>query len=384
MTPASDGLPDDSKLVPRQVEEITPGWLTAVLHAGDTIESSALVSAVEAERIGLGGGYIAELWRLRVSYRPASAGPSSLIAKLPGSPGLAESWWAGHVNEWRFYRQLAASVPLRTPRYFGGVADEAGGIAVTLLEDLGGPTLQDDAGAALPLAEAVVEATATLHAAFWQREPPDWLAADPEQVAAGLASYTRDGTPHLARYAEGDPPVPPGLLELASRLPELVSAASLRLREAPQTLIHGDIRPDNLLAAPGGGRGFAVIDWQGVAWNAGAVDLSYFLGQSLEPGLRGAHEGALLARYLEALAGAGVSGYDEDQLWRDYRLGLVVALFSPVGWSAEIRAAEALVDLEGPAGDSARALLQYGAPLLRALAHRNWRAVEETRALELV
>lgn len=87
-----------------------------------------------------------------------------------------------------------------------------------------------------------------------------------------------------------------------------------------------------------------------------------------EPKLRRTHEGALLRHYREGLAAAGVTGYGDDELWRDYRLGLVVSLFSPIGWSAEIRAAEGLRHLEGPSGDTARATLEHGVPLLRTIA----------------
>lgn len=367
--------------VPRSLEELTPEWLTAALRASGVIERTAAVTTVDAERTGLGTGYVAQLWRLRLRYAPAAAGPSSLIAKLPSAEVDERSWWAGYVREQRFYRELSPNVPLRVPRCLGGAIDEPGRLAITLLEDLGDPPRR--VSSALPLAEAVVDALASLHGAFWRREPPAWLAPDEDETAL-LEAYTRRGSRHLARYAEGDPPIPQALIDLAPTLPELVVTAFGRLREAPQTLVHGDMRPDNLIADSTDERDFVVIDWQGVAWNAGAFDLAYFLGQSLEPELRRAHEAALLRRYLEGLAAAGVIGYGDDELWRDYRLGLVVSLFSPVGWSAEIRAAEERRDLESPAGDAARAALEHGVPLLRTIAYRNWRAVEDTRALDVL
>jgi hypothetical protein len=368
--------------VPRSREELTAEWLTAALRTRGAIDRDATVTALEADRIGLGVGYVAQLWRVHPRYEPPMAGPSSLIAKLPPGEVDARSWWAGYVREQRFYRELAAAVPVRVPRCLGGAIDERARIAVTLLEDLGEPLVRTGA-APLPLAEAVVDALAALHSAFWQREPPSWLAPDGDTFDL-LRDYTRSGTQHIARYAEGDPPIPQGLIDLAPTLPELVVAAFSSLREAPQTLVHGDMHPDNLIAASADDRDFLVIDWQGVAWHAGAFDLAYFLGQSLEPALRREHEGTLLRRYLEGLADGDATGYGDDELWRDYRLGLVVSLFSPVGWSAELRDAEERRDLDGPAGDEARAAVAHGVPLLRALADRNWRAVEDTRALDLL
>ena len=372
--------------MPQSAEEVTPAWLTVALRAGGTLDASSRVASVQTERIGVGSGYVAQLLRLRVAYDPPEAGPPSIVAKLPAAPEMQRSWWAGYVREWRFYRDLAGHVPLTTPRYLGGAVSEADRLAATLLEDLGDDAgaVRQEEGAALDLAEAVVDALARLHAAFWRQAPPSWLATNAEAAAESLASFTRVGASDLARYAAGDPPIPAGLLERAPRLHELVAAASLRLRSAPQTLVHGDVRPDNLLLPSADERDFVVIDWQGVAWNAGACDLAYFLGQSLEPALRREHERELLARYLGGLATGGVEDYGVDRLWDDYRLGLIVALFSPVGWAAELRAAEDLNHADGPLARPAGDIVGHGTPLLRVLAHRNWAAVEETRALDVL
>lgn len=186
---------------------------------------------------------------LATQIRARRGGPASIVAKLPAAGDeLRRSWWAGYLNEWRFYRDLAGSIPLRTPRYLGGAGDESSGLAVTLLEDLDGSTSRwQEVGATLPLAEAVIEALASLHSTFWQSDRPEgaaWLASAPSAAAAALAQYIRTGAPHLARYAEGDPAIPRGLIDLAPMIHEAVAQASLRLGTAPQTLIHGDMRPD--------------------------------------------------------------------------------------------------------------------------------------------
>ena len=121
------------------------------------------------------------------------------IAKLPAAPEMQRSWWAGYVREWRFYHDLAGHVPLTTPRYLGGAVSEADQLAATLLEDLGddASAVRQEDGASLDLAEAVVDALATLHAAFWRRDPPSWLATDAEAAAESLASFTRVGARDL-------------------------------------------------------------------------------------------------------------------------------------------------------------------------------------------
>ena len=55
----------------------------------------------------------------------------------------------------------------------------------------------------------------------------------------------------------------------------------------------------------------------------GALDVSYFLAESLSPDDRRAHERSLLERYHAGLVAGGVTGYSFDDLWLDYRIGFV-------------------------------------------------------------
>ncbi len=85
-------------------------------------------------------------------------------------------------------------------------------------------------------------------------------------------------------------------------------------------MLHGDYRLDNLLFDPDGADVVAV-DWQTLAVGPPARDLAYFLGTSLTVDDRRAAERELVAEYHAALCARGVSGYDADQCFDDYRLG---------------------------------------------------------------
>jgi hypothetical protein len=104
-----------------------------------------------------------------------------------------------------------------------------------------------------------------------------------------------------------------------------------RLQQSPasNTLVHGDLRLDNMFFGDAN-MPFALIDWQILWRTTPGVDLAWFLGQSIEPELRRAHESELLAFYLSELAANGVESYDEEQLWSDYRLGLMYRFLAPV------------------------------------------------------
>src|ERR1700731_2709269 len=56
-----------------------------------------------------------------------------------------------------------------------------------------------------------------------------------------------------------------------------------------------------------------------------ARDLSYFTATSLLPELRADVEEGLVDDYHQSLLGYGVTDYDRETCWRDYRLGMLQA-----------------------------------------------------------
>jgi aminoglycoside/choline kinase family phosphotransferase len=90
-------------------------------------------------------------------------------------------------------------------------------------------------------------------------------------------------------------------------------------------LLHGDYRLDNLLFDPGR-NWVSVVDWQTLGVGLPARDLAYFTATSLNSRLRSTIENDLVDEYYRALSGFGVTGYDRETCWRDYRLGMIHAL----------------------------------------------------------
>jgi aminoglycoside phosphotransferase (APT) family kinase protein len=70
----------------------------------------------------------------------------------------------------------------------------------------------------------------------------------------------------------------------------------------------------------------SVVDWQTLGVGLPARDLAYFTATSLNSELRSAIEKDLVGEYHRALLGYGVTGYDRESCWRDYRLGMPQAL----------------------------------------------------------
>ena len=98
-------------------------------------------------------------------------------------------------------------------------------------------------------------------------------------------------------------------------------------------LLHGDYRLDNLLFDPDAPR-VSVVDWQTLGVGLPARDLAYFTATSLNSQLRADIEEDLVADYHRALPGHGVTDYDRETCWRDYRLGVLQApLISALGFA---------------------------------------------------
>jgi hypothetical protein len=98
----------------------------------------------------------------------------------------------------------------------------------------------------------------------------------------------------------------------------------VRLASEPRTLVHGDVRINNVMFdADHAERVRAIIDWQTVSRARGPIDVASLFVTSLAPGDRRIAERDLLPRYHEALCARGVSGYTFEACWTDYRLGVL-------------------------------------------------------------
>ena len=87
-------------------------------------------------------------------------------------------------------------------------------------------------------------------------------------------------------------------------------AALDQMTQSPETLCHGDYRPDNLFYGDdSSGRPLVVCDWQGPGRAPAVVDAAYFITGSLEPEDRRSREMELLRRYHNHLLEGGVRDY---------------------------------------------------------------------------
>ena len=250
--------------------------------------------------------------------------PATIVAKLPSSnetsraTGMAMRTYEVEV---RYYQELAPHLPVRAPRCHHAEIDVETGDFVLLLEDLA-PAVQGDqvAGCTIDQARLVLAEAARLHAPLWGSpalDDLDWAVRwSPESQDLMQAMLTMLWPNFVERYgADLDDDV----VEMGGRF-----VARLRSyyehRPEPHTVTHNDFRLDNLLFGTAeGGPPVAVVDWQTVGVGPALSDVSYFLGAGLSVEDRRAHEEELVRGYHEALVAAGVTGYDADRCWADYR-----------------------------------------------------------------
>jgi len=319
--------------IPYSIDDVTPDWLTASLTGAGTI-GGARITSFDLVPVEGGSGLFGTVKRLTPTYEPLSNGaPASMIVKIPTAEKAARDIGGAfrlYEREVHFYRHLAERIPMPTPHCLAAeMAPESGRFAL-LLEDLSDRRLGDQlAGWSDADADIAVEQLARLHAAYWDETgigEQDWLPAANAPTLLGLVhgAYQQSWQPFTAHFGDH---LPPRLLSageaLCERLPDLAD----KLAAPPRTLVHGDYRMDNMIFGNGPGEApLTIIDWQLVARARGAFDLAYFLAQGGDPERRKACEMRLLRSYHELLQAHGVTGYDFDQLFLDYRASILYGL----------------------------------------------------------
>jgi hypothetical protein len=325
MGPERKRGPSTALSIPRYPSDVTPEWLSAVLsRGGTTIE----VSGVDVAAIGT--GQTGATFRVSAKYvtNPDRL-PNTFVIKLPAQDDtVRDRVTIGYRSECAFYASVADRVRVPTPQcFYCEISEDALAYALLLADQA--PAAQGDqiAGCGEQEARLAVTALAGLHGPSWC--DPVWLDfpgiafARPDEASAkdlgDVARMSADIT--LAKLGDR--------IRRADR--ETFTAAMglmtpwLLAERDRFALLHGDYRIDNMLFYPDA-TGVAVVDWQTLGVGLPARDLAYFTATSLQPRLRSAIEENLVEEYRRELSGYGVTGYDRETSWRDYRLGMPQAL----------------------------------------------------------
>jgi aminoglycoside phosphotransferase (APT) family kinase protein len=305
--------------IPRSPADVTPQWLGSVLHAD--------VRGVDV--VPIGTGQTGATYRLTVTYAGGDGDlPATFAVKLPSQDETVRERVAlGYRSEHAFYTQVASLVQVPIPEHFHCEISEDGGDFVLLLADMA-PAVQGDqiSGCSPAEAELAVRALAGLHAPTWC--DPKWanfpglaMSMPNEDAAKGFGDVAVLAT-QITLDRLGDRMT----AQDRDTATESMSMVTPWLLAEPGrfALMHGDYRLDNMLFAPDRGK-VTVVDWQTLGAGLPARDLAYFTATSLLPEVRSWIDDALVNAYHDELLRYGITGYDRETCWQDYRLGALQA-----------------------------------------------------------
>ncbi len=318
--------------LPTTIEGVTGPWLTETMRRSGLLEADGEVTVLSAEPLTLGTAFATKMYRLTLDS--ADGAPESMVVKLPMTGeirGLLDGIGA-YVREVTFYGEIAEQVPVRVPKpYIAVMADDSTDF-VLAIEDLSDLDPADQlAGLTLEQAETAIDNLASFHAWSWENPRLSELADrfPPLDSAKGRAVHEQFGQffGMVWPTARGLPVIADRVKELGDRFPSLMPFFIERLA-TPQTIVHGELRADNLFLTPDGG--LLMIDFQTVAQEAGIVDVAYLLSQSISPEIRQGQDEVLVRRYQRVLEGSGVGDYSFERAWDQYRLAVAFNLLLPV------------------------------------------------------
>jgi hypothetical protein len=325
-------------VLPTTTSEITAEWMTEALRGSGTIGPDITVDAVVLDPAGAGVGFMGEVAKVGLVYAgDAGNAPTTVVAKFPTqSPEIRAMMHPTRIyeREHRFYGEVAAQSPVRTPAVYHVTCDPADAPSdehyMLLMENLADLTLGDQvAGVSLAQARAALVGLARHHARFWNGaglEAADFIPVINGPLnQAGSAIYDASLPGFMAAFADS---IKPELAEFVANYAAARPQVLDDLAAMPHTLVHFDFRADNLFFEADGT--VVVIDWQAISQGGGAADVGYFISQNMTTESRRAHEADLLHAYHDTLIANGVTGYDFDTLATDYKVGISCGWMIPV------------------------------------------------------
>jgi len=306
--------------------------------------------------------------------RPEEGAPASLIAKIPTlvkqNRAIGELMGA-YEREILFYDSLAPRLSLRSPRTFysameGSVTSqrEAEGAAmldrypmwlirlmmvfvtwlvsrrtrryVLLIEDLQPGRVGDQVAGCRPEeADRILREIAKVHAQFWRSDELGdnyWLRAQNLNPRTMHCVYLKNRPGFGERFRDNAP------VSFEPTLRWLDENAVALLRSfhgaAPETLLHGDMRLDNVSFSPPepatngnpAEEPIVFFDWQLTSRGPAAYDVAYFLSGALAADAPADTVAELVRGYHAALVAEGIDDYPLEDCLRDYRRALLSVL----------------------------------------------------------
>jgi len=365
---------------PRTADAITTSWLSEVFDAPVTGFQTTFLE----------GGVLSDAFKLHdITYDgPCPDAPRSAVVKLAqAEQGRRESALAGnaYLKELNFFRYLAPEIPVRTPHTYAVHTDGSAGSEyfIIVMEDLTTHSkvfdqVNDQPDAAFT--RKIALEAAKMHAKYWESPLLDepWISDDPGRYLFPMDPLCRQSPANLDTYrtlweqkfgvdplrALGDEVEQLTLLLTGPKCDAIHDRMYEILSSRPRTLIHGDMRADNVFRTrPELGRSVeqsevTFIDWQLLTAGPPGPEFTQSWQHSLTTEVR-RNDRQILKEYHEALVSLNpaAAAYTYDNLLEDYKLGFCF------WWTALITLGISVVPaFDTPAGARMKALWGQGLP----------------------
>ena len=350
-------MADKSLFIPETPQELTVGWLNEVLT--EQLHDNE-ITALSQSVLGEGEGFVGDIIRLELTYaHPNPSLPQSIVAKMPKLANRAMGELLGaYERENMFYMTLGQALPVRSPKMYYGEFDRDAGSEkqeeilrqankipkflqgltnrlawfisarknrryILLIEDIGGIEAHDQlAGVDRDAFTQILIDVAKLHADFWQDprlQGQFWLLPMDIDIEMRHQMALRARGAYESLF--------PGVISdgMGVYLDQVATegvSLSHQLCAGPMTLMHGDLRLDNLFFT---GTETLFIDWQLVRRGPPMYDIAYLLSCGVPDDMPAQ---PLLEAYHAALVDAGVKDYSLEAATKDYRLALRMVLMN--------------------------------------------------------
>ena len=283
----------------------------------------------------VGSGQVGDCFRIILDWKQEKDSPSSLIAKCPAenqsSRDTARNLHLYEI-ETSFFKFLSPRCKARVPECYFDEYDSKTGDGILILEDMvSAKQIPQMNGCSKIEVSMVLKEAAALHKSYWNDEhllSYPWLTYS---VSDERKKFVTDllpvAYPEWKKRYQGR--ISEDIFEMGDILFSNYSEYS-NVEEGPMTLIHGDLRLDNLLFTDENKRAI-LLDWQTAAVGLPLNDVAYFISTSFaNPNERKKEEERLVTEYHKLLKVNDT--YSFDEAWSDYRrasfVGFIMAVLS--------------------------------------------------------
>ena len=288
---------------PTSPDDLNREWLSSAL--GRPIES------FEMHPIGGGKGNLGDL--VLVSLENGEQVVAKFAANRQEALNAAKRSGL-FEREIKFYHELAPKLDIQLPKLFPSAYDPSSAYFIMLLEYLE-PVKESDtiSGIGVDYTRQTLAELSKLHTQGRDLIDTPWVQTMISQHRINnLTIMIEKGWPVLQKIC-GELVEPLKEINILERFLETMSY----LNTLDQTIVHGDVKPDNLVISS---QGVTIIDWQGFGTGPPAWDIAYCMCQCLTTEERRLYESELLDSYPHDLV-----GYKESLFF-----GIVIACALPL------------------------------------------------------